>query len=216
VTIASDTPLKVMLVEDHALLRAAIRQTLSVPEVEVVGEARTGEAALELLVTVRPDVVLVDIDLPGMSGVRLVREMVPRLPDAHIIMLTASAAREDLMGAIQNGASGYLTKDLSPEALVRAVLGIRQGDLPMPRRLAAEVVRHLSRTDRHRRSGVGWDLSPREEEVLRHIAEGGTDREIAEALGISPRTIGRHVGSVLDKLGVRNRAEAARRYREES
>jgi two-component system, NarL family, response regulator LiaR len=214
VTDPSEPPLKVMLVEDHALLRAAIRQTLSVPELEIVAEARTAEAALEQLVTVRPDVVLVDIDLPGMSGVRLVREMVPRLPDAHIVMLTASAAREDLMAAINSGASGYLTKDLSPEALVRAVLGIRTGDLPMPRRMAAEVVRNLA-ARRQRRPIDGADVTAREEEVLRLLAEGLTDREIAESLGISPRTVGRHVGSVLDKLGVRNRADAARRYREE-
>jgi DNA-binding NarL/FixJ family response regulator len=214
VTGSTEAPLKVMLVEDHALLRAAIRQTLSVPELEIIGEARTAEAALELLVTLRPDIVLVDIDLPGMSGVRLVREVVPRLPDAHIVMLTASAAREDLMAAIHSGASGYLTKDLTPEALVRAVLGIRNGDLPMPRRMAAEVVRDLA-ARRQRRPTDRGDITTREEEVLRLLAEGLTDREIGESLGISPRTVGRHVGSVLDKLGVRNRAEAARRYREE-
>lgn len=204
-------PMTVMLVEDHALVRAAIRQTLTSRGIEVIAEASSAEEALALVRTHRPEVMLVDIDLPGMTGVQLVRELAPRLPDCRIVMLTGSARRDDLVTAIRNGAFGYLTKDMSSEGLARAVLGIRVGDLPMPRRLAAQLVADLvSPASARAQSG----LTDRELEVLRLVADGLTDRDIAGALGISVRTVGRHVGNVLGKIGVRNRAEAAKRYRE--
>lgn len=205
-------PLRVMLVEDHALVRAAIRRTLSVPGIEVVAEAASAEDALAVVMRHRPDIILVDIELPGMNGLQLVRELSPRLPDTHIVMLTGSANRDELLAAFRNGADGFLTKDMSPEGLVRAIFGVREGDLPMPRRLARELVQHLVASPSGGSGPAG--LSPREVEVLKLVSEGLTDRDIGHALGISPRTVGRHVGSVLDKLGARNRAEAARRYRE--
>lgn len=207
-------PLRVMLVEDHALVRAAVRQTLSVPGIEVVAEAGSAEDAMAIVMEHRPDVILVDIDLPGVSGIDLVRELSPRLPSAHIVMLTGSARRDDLITSIRNGASGYLMKDTSPAGLVRAVLGIRDGDLPMPRRLARELVREVAASARSGAAPGG--VSAREIEVLQLVDRGLTDREIGEALGISPRTVGRHVGSILDKLGARNRGDAVRRYREGS
>ena len=205
-------PLRVMIVEDHTLVRAAIRRTLSVPEIDVVAEAASAEQALQIVMDHRPDVILVDIDLPGMNGVQLVRELAPRLPESKIVMLTGSGDREDLVSAIRSGAAGYLTKDLPPEGLIRAILGVRDGDLPMPRRMAAELVQELLGSGGGGHGETG--LSAREVEVLKLVTDGLTDREIGSALGISPRTVGRHVGSVLDKLGARNRAEAARRYRE--
>jgi len=206
-------PLKVMLVEDHPLVRAAIRQALTVPGIEIVGEAWSAESALDLIPGIRPDVMLIDIDLPGMNGVQLVREVAPRLPDTKMVMLTASGKTDDVVAAIRSGASGYLTKDLAGDALVRSVMGIRNGDLPMPRRMAAELVTRLVRPQS--RAEPGTNLSDREQQVLRLVADGLTDREVGEALGISPRTVGRHVGNILDKLGVRNRAEAARHYRDQ-
>jgi two-component system nitrate/nitrite response regulator NarL len=209
---ATTRPLRVMIVEDHALVRAAIKRTLTVPEIEVVAEAASAEHALQIVMDHRPDVLLVDIDLPGMNGVQLVRELAPRLPECKIVMLTGSADREDLVAAIRSGAAGYLTKDLPPDGLVRAILGVRDGDLPMPRRMAAELVQELLGNPASGRTESG--LSARELEVLKLVTDGLTDREIGAALGISPRTVGRHVGSVLDKLGARNRSEAARRYRD--
>jgi two-component system nitrate/nitrite response regulator NarL len=206
-----------MLVDDHALVRSAIRQAITAPDVEVVGEASTAEEALALAPTLRPDVMLLDLDLPGMSGSHLVRELAPRLPQTKIVMLTVSTSRRDLLDAMRHGARGYLTKDLSPDALLRSVRGIRRGDLPMSRVFAAHVVDELARAAR-RGSGTTPDngLSSREEEVLHLLADGLTDREIAENLHISPRTVETHVSNVLHKLGVRNRAEAARRYRDEA
>ncbi len=206
-----------MLVDDHALVRAAVRQAITAPDVEMVAEAATAEEALDLALQVRPDVLLVDIDLPGMDGVGLVRELSPRLPETRIVMLTVSSADHHLVDAMRYGASGYLTKDLAPEALLRAVRSAHAGELAMPRGLAARLVHRLVETSRRSTTSDDPDLaslSAREVEVLRLLAEGLTDREIAEVLTISARTVETHVSSILHKLGVRNRAEAAQRFHE--
>jgi DNA-binding NarL/FixJ family response regulator len=210
--------IRVMLVDDHPLVRSAVRQALGVTDIELVGEVATAEEAFELATRLRPDVMLVDITLPGMNGIQLVRELSPRLPGTRFVMLTVSTSEHDLIEAMDYGASGYLTKDLTPEALLRSVRGAHAGDLAMPRRMASRLVTRL--VDRTRRSSDVADdptlgtLSVREHEVLQLLADGLTDRQIAAALTISTRTVETHVSSVLHKMGVRNRAEAARRYRE--
>lgn len=205
-----------MLVEDHALVRNAVRQAITSSDIEVVAEMSTAEAAIGPALELRPDIILLDIDLPGMSGLQFVREIAPRLPDTKIIMLTVSSAHRDVVESIRFGAAGYLTKDLTPEALLRSIQGARSGDLPMPRRMAAEVLSDFARSAR--RSGDDGGelprLTDRETEILRLISDGLTDREVSLSLRISIRTVETHVSNVLHKLGVRSRADAARLYRE--
>ena len=210
-------PLRVMLVDDHALVRSAVRGALDAPDIEIVAEATTAEAALDEALRARPDVILLDVDMPGMSGLQLIRELRPRLPETQIVMLSVSGDDRNVLEAMRYGAAGYLTKDLGPEALQRAVRGIRQGDLAMSRRMAARTMRRF--IEGGASAAPGGDsalsaLSSRELQVLGNLADGLTDREIADALVISPRTVESHVSSILRKLEVRNRAEAALRYRE--
>lgn len=211
-------PLRVMLVDDHALVRSAVRQALEAPDIEVVAEATTATETLELAPRLRPDVLLLDINLPGADGLTLLRELAPRLPETRIVMLTVSEDRRDLLQAVRSGAAGYLTKDLGPDALQRAMRGIRSGELAMSRAMAADVIAELAaRTRRTVAPEMGHRseldvLSARELEVLAHLATGATDRQIAERLGLSLRTVETHVAAVLRKLDVRNRAQAAARY----
>jgi DNA-binding NarL/FixJ family response regulator len=208
--------LRVMLVDDHALVRSAVRQAIAADDVELVAEAATAEDAFALALAVRPDVMLLDIDLPGMNGIQMLEELAPRLPETKIVILTVSDSERDVIEALARGASGYLTKDLSPEALLRAIRGTQRGELAMSRRYAARAIRHFVEAARRAGGGSGViaGLSPRENDVLRMLAEGLTDREIAAALVISPRTVETHVSNVLHKLDVRKRAEAAQRYRD--
>ena len=207
-----------MLVDDHGFVRAAIVQAISGADLEVVAEASTAEEAIERALEVRPDILLVDIDLPGASGLHLLRDLGPRLPETRIVLLTVSTDQRDVTEAMRLGAAGYLTKDMNPEALYRAVRGVLLGDLAMPRRLAATTMRELAEAARRRpgegRSEGASALTLREEEILRMLADGLTDREIGEALSISTRTVESHVGNILRKLDARNRADAARRYAE--
>ncbi len=212
--------IRVMLVDDHALVRAAVRQAITAPDVEMVAEAATAEEALQLAMEVRPDVLLVDIDLPGLDGVRLVRELAPRLPETRIVMLTVSKSERHVLQAMRYGAHGYLTKDVTPESLLRAVRSTHAGELAMPRGMASRLVDRLVETagratDRIDQADPALaTLTAREEEVLRLLADGLNDREIATTLTVSPRTVETHVSNMLHKLGARNRAEAARRYHE--
>lgn len=213
---AHDRRTRVMLVDDHALIRAAVRGAIEDEVVTVVAEAATIDQALQAAHASRPDVILVDIELDGRDGLQLVRELAPKLPHTTFVMLSASASERDLLDAVMAGAHGYLTKDLSPEALHRAVRSARRGELVMPRALAGKLVRRLAEVARARGGLEAPELerlSEREREVLRLVATGSTDREIGAALTISPRTAETHVASILRKLEVRNRGEAALYYR---
>lgn len=206
--------IKVMIVDDHAFIRQAIRQALTTRDVEVVAEAASAEQALDLALEVRPDVLLLDLDLPGVSGLRLLRDLAPRLPETRIVMLTVSTAPGDVLAALRSGAAGYLTKDIDGDALLRAVRGVTDGEFAMPRRLVTRAISELVSSgpaDPGETAALDG-LSRREHEILGLLAGGLTDREIGESLTISVRTVETHVSNILHKLDVRNRAEAARRF----
>lgn len=205
---------RVMIVDDHGFVRQAIRQALTARDVEVVAEASSAEEAMATALHLRPDVILLDLDLPGVSGLRLLRDLAPRLPDSRIVMLTVSSDPEDMVTALRFGAAGYLTKDIDGDALLRAVRGVTEGEFAMPRRLVARAIHDLvSQGPGDPADATALDvLSRREHEILELLAAGLTDREVSESLTISVRTVETHVSNILRKLDVRNRAEAARRF----
>ena len=212
--------LRVFLVEDHALVRAAVHHALaSADDIDVVGDASTAEDAIRLIPELVPHVVIIDIDLPGMRGTELVRELSPRFPEMWLVMLTISRSERDLLDSIRSGARGYLSKDLSPDALLRSIRDIRTGVMPMSRRDATLLITRLSEAaGRHQPIGSGAlpELTVRENEVLALLADGMTDREISVALVISRRTVESHVRNILEKLAVESRLQAARVYRQRS
>jgi DNA-binding NarL/FixJ family response regulator len=205
---------RVMIVDDHALVRNAVRRSFGSSGFEVVAEASSAQEALDIAPSARPDVILLDIDLRGTRGTDIIRELRHLLPNVRIVMLTVSAADEDVDEAIRSGASGYLTKDVSAEALVRAVNGAIDGDLAMSRRMARQLVDRLSGTNAAPSGNPTLNrLSARELDILRLMCEGLTAREIAAELVLSPRTVEGHVGNILHKVGARNKVEAVRLYR---
>jgi two-component system response regulator DevR len=213
----TETPaLRVVLVDDHALVRAAIRAGLSAaPDIELVSELTSAEEAITTLPLLRPDVVLVDIDLPGRTGVDLIRELAPRQPNTMFVVLSVDRSEATIIEALRAGAKGYLSKDLEPAALVGALRGALRGEALFGRqatRILADRYQMLLR----RSANFGQklpELTERENEILALLAEGLTDREIAEALVIGRRTVETHVANILAKLRVESRVQAARIYR---
>ena len=206
--------IRVLLVDDHPLVRAAVRQAVSAADIEVVGEAATYESAMRATEQLRPDVVLLDLDLPDRSGLDYLRTMHARMPELLVVVLTVSAADRDLVEALRLGAAGYLTKDVAPEDIGRALRDAQRGELPIPGRLAASTIQALAgATVEGVPSSQVQRLTDREREVLALISQGRTDRQTADELGISIRTVEAHVGSILRRTGARNRAEASAMYR---
>lgn len=204
---------KVMIVDDHAVFRRGLREVLQEAEgIDVVAEAGGAGEALEQAAMNQPNVILMDIDMRGESGIDATRHISQLLPDTQIIMLTVSTSDRNLFEAVKAGAVGYLTKDISPDALVKAIRGARAGEIPMSRRMASRMLDFFRQPEVFEEETVerpAYNLSPREEEILALIAGGARDKNIADKLAISEATAKKHVQNILRKLHVRNRAQAA-------
>jgi DNA-binding NarL/FixJ family response regulator len=199
------TRIRVVVVDDHALVREGLRRLLEVePDIEVVGEAASGEAAIGMLDAGRPDIVLMDVRMPGMNGVEATRVIRSAFPAVRVVVLSAYA--DYAAEAVDAGAWGYLLKTACGEQLLATLRGVFYGAKvfhePVAQGLSLEGAR-----PRPERASV---LSPREQEVLRLLVRGLTNRAIARGLGIGPRTADQHVHSIFIKTGARSRAEAVR------
>lgn len=203
--------IRVLLADDHDLFRQGVRRLLEgAADVEVIGEARTGEEAVRLVEDLIPDIVLLDITMPGLSGIDAARLIKTASPRTGLIMLTVHADEEFLFEAIKAGAMGYLLKDASPDELVRAIRLIYGGEGLLAPSMAAKVMREFARTrDAKELAGVLNPLTPREIEILQHVAEGLANKEIAHRLSISERTVKNHLSNIMEKLHVNSRTQAA-------
>lgn len=197
---------RVIIADDHRLMREGTAALVGRdPAIEVAGLAANGSEALALAEELRPDVLLLDLWMPELSGIEVCAEVRARLPQIQVLILTVSEQEPDLLAALRVGAAGYLLKDMPPAELVAAVLGAGAGEPRIPASMAGRVLRDVDAGA----MGAIEDLSPREREVLELMAQGLRNREIAERLFLSEATIKTHVRHLLDKLRLRNRAEAA-------
>jgi two-component system nitrate/nitrite response regulator NarL len=202
--------IRVFVADDHRLFRQALISLLSeIPDLEVVGDAANGRAAVDEILELAPDVVLMDIHMPGLSGTEAARTVSEARPDVAVIVLTVSETDEDLLDAVRAGARGYLLKNADAEELVEAIRRVRAGEAIVTPAMTGKLLAGFRDADRRALPAVEDVLTPRERQVLAHLSTGATNREIATALVISEHTVKTHVRHILRKLEVANRAEAA-------
>ena len=198
---------RVVIADDHSLVRQGLRRYLDMAEdIEVVGEAADGAEAVALTESLAPDVLLLDLNMPGVDGQTALAELRSRGSKVRVLVLTSMSERARVLPAVRAGALGYLYKDVDPAALVQAIRAVRDGNVLFAPEAAAAVMAAEQTADADR--GIA-DLTDREREVLVQIALGRSNREIARALNVSEKTVKTHVSSVLMKLGVADRTQAA-------
>jgi DNA-binding NarL/FixJ family response regulator len=205
-----DSEIRVLLAEDHALFRRGLRELLDAAGLSVIGEASDGTTAVRLTRELRPDVVVMDLHMPRMDGIDATNEIMKAERPPVVLVLTVSTTNDDVLDAIAAGASGYLLKDAAADEIVNAVRDASAGRSSLSPSIAGAVVR------RARERSVGSErpddlltLSARETEILRLVAQGRDNTEIAQELYLSPSTVKNHVSSILEKLGVDSRVQAA-------
>jgi DNA-binding NarL/FixJ family response regulator len=199
--------MRVLVVDDHALFRDGIASLLEAAGFDVVGQVGDGQAAVQAALHLRPDLVLLDIGMPGMNGLEALRLIKKSLPETQVLMLTVSDDDADLLRAIEFGAMGYLLKNLTTDEFFEMLDGLRRGEAAMTGQHTARLMRQLA-DGAHRRSEPLEGLTEREVEVLSWVAEGSSNKAIAQALSISENTVKYHLRNILQKLGAENRTEA--------
>jgi DNA-binding NarL/FixJ family response regulator len=201
---------RVVIVDDHAMFRTGVRAEIAA-DVDVVGEAADVDQAVEVVTATRPDVVLLDVHLPGGGGAEVMRRVSPRLPETRFLALSVSDAAEDVIGTIRGGARGYVTKSITGPELVDAIARVSDGDAVFSPRLAGFVLDAFAGTIEVAQVDEDLDrLTEREREVMRLIARGYAYKEVASELFISVKTVETHVSSVLRKLQLSSRHELTR------
>ena len=204
------TKQRILLVDDHEVVRLGLKALLERhPQFDIVGEASTAREALELVANNHPDVVVMDIRLPGTSGIEACEEITSRFPETRVLMLTSYAEDEMLFSAIRAGASGYVLKQIGGEELVRALEAVARGEALLDPAVTQRVFQEVRRAVKEEEASAFVHLSQQEKHVLLLVSEGKTNREIAKALFLGEGTVRNYVSSILSKLGVSNRAEAA-------
>jgi DNA-binding NarL/FixJ family response regulator len=201
---------RVLIVEDHEIVRNGIRAVFSLEEgFEVVGEAGDGQEAFKKARDLMPDLVLMDIRMPGANGINACRAIKSKLPNTKILILTSFNDDDDIFNALNAGVSGYLLKDVQPKALLDAARAVARGEFLLHPDIVHKVVDRVSGSSRNSpKNDSSYSLTPREEEVLRLIAKGKRNSEIAQTLWISEKTVKTHVGSILRKLNQPDRTNA--------
>lgn len=202
-------PIRILIVDDHTIVREGLRGLITVePDLELVGEAASGEEGVKKTLDLRPDVILMDLLMPGMDGATAIARIKEQWQEACILVLTSFLEDDKVFPAIESGALGYLLKDTEPDELLNAIRGVYKGETMLHPSIAKKIMKRIqergddSKQEEH-------DLTVRELEVLKLLAHGDGDREIAEKLVISDRTVHYHVGNILSKLHLANRTQAA-------
>lgn len=208
--------IRVSIVEDDARVRSGLVQLINISEgFQCVSHHANAEVALTDLPAAKPDVVLMDINLPGANGVECVRQLKPHLPNAQIVMLTVYEETEMIFKALTAGATGYLLKQTPPAELLNAIRDVHRGGSPMTSHIARKIVASFQQQASAPTRGLE-NLTPREQEVLDHLAKGFLYKEIADALGISYDTVHAHIRRIYEKLQVRSRTEAVAKHLHQS
>jgi DNA-binding NarL/FixJ family response regulator len=198
--------IRVLIADDHTVVRKGIRTLLlTEPGLEVVGEAADGVEADALYRTLLPDVLLLDLQMPRRGGLEVITELKQDFPEAHILVLTSSSDEEAVLTAVQSGALGYLMKDSTPEELVEAIRAVHHGRPFLQPSVAFKFMQAMKRPS----TTLEEPLTGREREILRYVAHGLSNQEIADRLTISERTVRTHISHILDKLDLENRTQAA-------
>ena len=200
----------VIIVDDHSIFRTGVAQTLELsPELTVVGEGGSVEEAIELAERLQPEVALIDLYMPG-GGIEAVRHIHAQSPDIRMVVLTVSEEDDDIMRAFEAGASGYLLKGVGADELIGAVIAVGRGETYVSPALGFRLVNAIrSRNEQGKQAQLLGTLTPKEEDTLRLVGQGLSNREIAERAGVQVKTVKFHVSNLLDKLGLRNRVELA-------
>lgn len=201
--------IRVLLADDHALFRDGLASLLTAWEMEVVGQAGDGQEAVEQTRALRPDLVLMDIHMPRLSGLEATRVIKTELPDTKVVIVTVSDAEESLFDAIKSGAEGYILKNVPGDEFGRLLSNLAKGEPAMSPGLAKRLLAEFAhgRSGTHGQVAEEHTLTPREEQVLQEVAAGRTNREIGASLFVSEETVKYHLKNIMQKLHLRNRAE---------